>query len=108
MARGRVRMITRALGIWKEKDQADDADGDGDLDNLFLEGGDGTIDQIGPVIGGNDLYPRGKARLNVFLDLFLDPFYDIKHVFSEADHYDPPGHLSFSIQVRHASSDFRP
>ena len=48
-------------GQVKEKDDADNTHRNGQLDDLVLEGADGAMDEIGPVIGGDDLHALRAA-----------------------------------------------
>ena len=55
-------------GQMEEKDDADHAHRDRQLDDLFLQGIDGALDQVGAVIGGDDLHPLGQAGDDIIFD----------------------------------------
>ena len=107
IASGSVRITTSALGQMEEKDDADDAHGDRELEDLFLQGIDGAVDQVGAVVGGDDLHPLGEARLDIVLDPLLDPFDDVEDVFPEPDDDDPARHLALAVEVGQAPPDLR-
>ena len=65
MAMGSVRITTRALGRWKRKTMQTTLTAMRELDDLLLEGVDGPLDQVGAVIGGDDLHALGEARLHI-------------------------------------------
>ena len=60
----------KGTGEVKEKDYADDTDDNEENDDLIAQGADCLINEIGPVIGGDDLHSLGEAGR----DIVLDPF----------------------------------
>ena len=98
----------QGAGQVKKKDQADHAHRDDQFDNLLFEGGHGSLNEIRTVIGGDDLYPFGKAGRDVAVDLFLYPLDYIQDIFTETDNHNPAGHFTPAVQFRQPSADFRP
>src|SRR3989339_785237 len=92
----------------EEKHQTDHTYRQGDLDQFFGEGIDGPVDQIGAIIGDNDLHPRRQARLDAFADFCLDPVDDAEDILAEADHHDAARHLSPPVKVGKTAPDLRP
>ena len=91
----------------EEKNDADGTDGNRQPDDLFLQGVDRPVDQIGAVVGGDDLDPRRQTRRDIPGDLFLHPFEHRQHVLAEADDDDAAGHLAFAVQLGKAAADVR-
>src|SRR6185312_5516438 len=69
-------------------------------------GMDGMFDQLGSVIGGNNLHPRGQ-RGSDFADSILDPIDHVQGVFSLSHDDDAAGRISHPIQVHNAAANFR-
>ena len=91
----------------KEKDGADDGNHDGQFDELVPKRLDGVPDQVGSVIGRDDLDALGKSRLEV-ADLLLDAVQDIEDILAEAHHHDARGHLAPSVQIGQAPPHLGP
>ena len=89
----------------EEEDDADHAHRNRELDDLFLERIDRSLDQIGPVVGRDDLDPLGKGRRDVVRDLFLDPFDDIEDVLAEPDDDDAAGDFALAVEFRNTPPD---
>ena len=98
----------QSAGQVKQEDETDYTDGKGQLDDLIFQSTDGALDQVRPVIGGDNLHTFGKAGRDVGLNFFFDPLDNGKNIFTEADNDNPPSNLSPAIQFRQTSSDFRP
>ena len=95
-------------GQMEEKDDADDADRDRQFDDLFLQGIDGALDQVGAVIGGDDLHPFGQAGDDIFFDPLLDPFDDAEDVFAKPHHDNAGRHFALAVEFRESPPDLRP
>ena len=99
MAMGRVRMTTRALGRWKRKIRQTTLTAMASLMISSFSVAMEPLDQIRPVIGGDDLHAFGQTGRDIFFYLLLDPFDDIKDIFPEADNNDAAGHLTLAVQI---------
>ena len=82
----------------------DHAHGDAELDHLIAERINGPVDQLRPVIGGDDLHPFRQRGLDLF-DLLLYAFNDRQHVLAESNDHDPAHGLTLAVEVRHAAPD---
>src|SRR4030042_505167 len=90
----------------EEEEDDHQTDNDALLDEFFFEGGDGTFDQIRPVVGSYNFHPFGQGGGD-FLDLFFHPLDDIVRVHAETDHYDSANHFPGSVQFRRTPADVR-
>ena len=97
-----------SAGQMEKKDDADHADRDRQFDDLFLQGIDGALDQVGSVIGGDNLHPFGKAGDDILFDPLLDPFDHIEDVFAKPDHDNAGRHLALAVEFRQPPPDLRP
>ncbi len=64
----------------------------------FLEGRDGSMDQLGAIIGCHNLNPGRQTRLEL-CQFLLYPINDIECVLSTASHHYACGHLPLTIQL---------
>ena len=92
----------------KQEDETDYTDRKGQLDDLIFQSTDGALDQVRPVIGGDNLHTFGKARRNVGLNFFFDPLDHGKDIFTEADNDNSAGNFSSAVKFRQTPPDFRP
>ena len=70
IATGSVQDDDQRAGQMKQKDQTDNADRNGQLDDFIFERGDGTMNQVGAVIGRDNFHAFGKAGLVMSLLIF--------------------------------------
>ena len=89
----------------EEKYKTNNAHRDRELDDLFLKRIDRPVDEIGPVIGGDNLHALRQRRLNVFRYLLLHPFDHIQDILPETDDNDAACDLALAVQFRKPPPD---
>ena len=94
-------------GQVEEEDDADHAHRDGELDDLFLERRNRAVDQVGPVIGGDDLHARRKRGRDIGPDLLFDAVDHLEDVLAEADDDDAARHLALAVDIGGAPAYLR-
>ena len=87
----------------QQKQHADQRDDSALLQQGLLQRGNGLMDQLGAIIGGDYLHPLGQAELELH-QLLLHPLDDIERIFTAASHDNAGGHLSLPIELGHPSS----
>ena len=92
----------------EEKNYANDAYGNRQFDDLFLEGIYGPLDEVGPVIGGHDLHSLGEAGGDILLDPLFDAFYDVEDILPEPHYHNTRRHLALAVEFRDTPSYLRP
>ena len=80
----------------KEKDYGNQAHDDTLLHELLAEHGNGPMNEIGPVIGRNDLDAFRQSRRDLF-QLGFDPFDHGQRVLSGSHDHDPADCLALAI-----------
>ena len=90
-----------------EKNENHEGDDDDLLDQLVLQVVDGTLDELGPIVGRHDLEAGRQRRLDV-AQLLLDALDDVERVLALAHHDDPADGVSLAVEVRDAPPDLRP
>jgi hypothetical protein len=90
-----------------EEDEADQRDDDALLDQLLPQGGDGRVDQLAPVIGGDDLDPGGSEGAISF-SFCLDAVDDREGVLAVAHHDDAADRLALAVELGDAAAQVGP
>ena len=91
-----------------EEDDADERDDDRLLDQLLLEVVDRALDQVGAVVGGDELDALGERGLDPLLDRLLDVLDDAVGVDAVADDHDPARDVALAVQLGHSPAHLRP
>jgi len=89
----------------EKKHDGDDDHGQGELEDGVFQGVDGLPDQIGSIIGRDDLNPLGQAGHDICSDLLLHTFNHVEDVLAEPYHDDTTRHLPLPIQIRQPPPD---
>ena len=90
-----------------EKDDAHERDDDPFLDQLLLQRVDRPLDEVRPVVGGDEFDTRRERRLHFVLHGFLDVLDDAVRVHAISDDDDAAGDVSFAVQFCDAAAHVR-
>ena len=92
----------------EKKDDADHADRDRQFEDFVLQGIDRALDQVGAVVGGDDLDPFGQAGEDILFDSLLDPLDDVQDVFAESHDDNAGRHFALAVDLCQPPPDLRP
>ena len=91
----------------KQKDDRDQADDDALLHEFLAEHGNGPMNKIRPVIGGNDVDTLRQSRRDLFQPCF-DPLDHGERVLSGPHDHDASDRLALAVQLGKAPTLVRP
>src|ERR1700722_1927157 len=86
-----------------KKNDTDQRYHDALFDELFPQGGDGSLNDPATIVSRNDLDPIGQRRLK-FLQLSLHARNDVQGVFAVPHDDDSAHHFPFAVEFRDAST----
>ncbi len=87
----------------EQEEEAHQADDDALLDQGLLQRVDGTMDELRPVVGRDNLYPFGERGLD-FGEALLDAVDDVQRVFTIAHDDDATNYLALAVELRDAAA----
>ena len=103
---GIVTIGISADGMCQRKMQDHDTDDDHLHDQFMLQRIDRSVDQLGAIVGVDDLHALGERGLQL-LQLLFNPFDDLIRIFTVAHDDDAADDIALPVQVGHAPPDFR-
>ena len=100
---GSMMMATSALRACMQKDDAHQRHDDAFLDEDFVSGCDGAVDQLGTIVDGLNRYAFRQAGFDISSILLLTLSNDIKRVLAVARHGNAGDHLALAIELGDAA-----